>query len=35
MSFLYSQINVLFNGLISKHFNTQMIIFLICIINEF
>ena len=24
-----------FNGAISKHFNVEMIIFLICVINEF
>ena len=34
-SFLYNQINELFNGAISKHFNAQMIVFLICVINEF
>ena len=34
-SFLYNQINELFNGAISKHFKSQMIVFLICVINEF
>ena len=31
----YNQINELFNGAISKHFKSQMIVFLICVINEF
>ena len=34
-SFLYIQINFSFNGIIYKHFKNQMIMFLVCVINQF